>query len=166
MNESITAAMLPSDVVEAFAAAAITTLRELVQIEASSDATAGPVAAPKENCIVATVRLLRPIPGDMSFVSSVESVAALAERYLPEGTMLTDELVNDVAGEFANVIAGQAKTALKQTPYHFRLSVPTVTRVASLADVPDVATATAIGPLTIESGRLMLLVDLSPCPGD
>ena len=56
-------------------------------------------------------------------------------RYLPEGTALTDEMIDDVAGEFANVIAGQAKTILKGTPYHFTLSTPVVTRAASLAHI-------------------------------
>ena len=31
---------------------------------------------------------------------------------------------DDAAGEFANVIAGQAKTMLKGTVYHFNLSTP------------------------------------------
>jgi CheY-specific phosphatase CheX len=36
-------------------------------------------------------------------------------------------VIGDTIGELANVVAGQSKTALKGTPYHFLLSIPTVT---------------------------------------
>jgi CheY-specific phosphatase CheX len=84
----------------------------------------------------------------------------LAEGYLPAGTELTEEIINDVAGELANVIAGQAKTILKGTRYHFTLSIPVVSRGAGCRQSPGVAIA-----LAVDTTLLLLLVDLSPYQG-
>jgi CheY-specific phosphatase CheX len=120
---------LPPEVHEAFTSAAITTLQELVQVQVFSDdplrqtesITSGPV-------VIATIRLVRDPPGSMSLVLTADTAAKLAARYLPMGVVPTAEIIDDVAGEFANVIAGQAKTMLKGTHYHFNLSMPTVLR--------------------------------------
>jgi CheY-specific phosphatase CheX len=79
---------------------------------------------------------------------------------LPAGTELNDGIVNDVAGELANVIAGQAKTMLKGTPYHFTMSIPAVSRRAGCEHSPGVAITFAV-----ETSLLLLLIDLAPCPG-
>src|SRR6476646_1669850 len=103
---SVHSSEMPREVVAAFTSAAITALQELVQIDAVDE----PATAPSEVEIVsATMNLVRPIPGVMSLLLSAESAAFLASRYLPRESSLSQELIDDVAGEFANVIAGQAK---------------------------------------------------------
>ncbi len=123
---------LPPEVAEAFTLAVITTLHELVQIDVLTNFPThqgawridGPV-------VVATIPLVRNPTGSMSLVLASETAANLASRYIPAGTALTSEIIDDVVGEFANVIAGLAKTMLKGTPYHFNLSIPVVERFAS-----------------------------------
>ena len=135
-------AVPPPEVVETFTSAAITALQELARVEASpepvpswaDEATAGPMVS-------ASIRLQRSLPGVMTLFLRAEVAARLAARYLPEGAISTEELIDDVAGEFANVIAGQAKTILKGTPYHFTLTTPVVSRALSFVPLPLVANA-------------------------
>jgi CheY-specific phosphatase CheX len=96
----------------------------------------------------------------MALVLPPDTARRLAETYLPAGCELTNEIIDDVTGELANVIAGQAKTILKGTPYHFALSIPVVSRRAGCGQLPGVAIT-----LTVETSLLMLLVDLRPCAG-
>jgi chemotaxis protein CheX len=157
MTELANPSDLPPEVIEAFGLAATTTLRELTQLEAV------PVVGPRgftkqstETFVLATMRLIRTFPGTMTLVMSAQTAERLAERYLPAGTELTEDIVDDVAGEFANVIAGQAKTILKGTPYHFLLSHPVVSRSATGAKLDVAAT------FTIDSGQVELHVNLLP----
>ena len=120
---------LPPEVHEAFSSAVITTLQELLQVDVSyDDASHESVPTMTGHVVVAIIQLARDQPGSMSFVLAADTAAKLASRYLPVGVALTTEMIDDVAGEIANVIAGQAKTMLKRTPYHFNLSTPTVSR--------------------------------------
>lgn len=154
----------PPEVIEAFTTAALTALRELARIEAFPDDASPAGAAMAAGALSAAVRLLRPAAGSLSLVLPVDTASRLAARYLPEGTPLTDALIDDVAGELANVIAGQAKTILKGTPFHFALSTPLVTRTASGA--PSVAAGEALmASLDSELGRVLLFVHLPECPG-
>ena len=148
----------PQEVVDAFTSAAVTALQELVQIDAMDD----PATAPPEGEIVsATMNLVHPNPGVMNLLLSAETAADLASRYLPHGTTLTQELIDDMAGEFANVIAGQAKTMLKGTAYHFTLSAPIVVRAMQLADLPVSPDAKLVTSLAFESGRLQVLISVA-----
>ena len=164
MNDSRTTSVPPPEVVHAFASAAITALQELTQIEAVADLSPQSELA-SEPFVTATLRLMRKVPGTMTLVLSVEAAARLAALYLPEGTTLTEEMIDDVIGEFANVIAGQSKTMLKGTPYHFTLSIPVVARAASFTQIPEVTAGLPAAALSFESGKLLLILDLSPCPG-
>ena len=154
---------LPPEVVEAFTTAAITALQELTQTEAyaqlSPEATEG-----AENFVQATLQLKRSVPGKLTLILTEDAASRLAARYLPGGTLLTKEMIDDVIGEFANVIAGQSKTMLKGTPYHFTLSTPVVARVESFARLPEDA-GTLIAALGFDAGQLLVILDLSPCPG-
>lgn len=163
MNES-DIPIAPPEVVEAFTSAALTALRELTQIEAFADHPPRDAAERSENMVSAALRLLRPVPGTLLFVLTAPVAERLAARYLPPDTELTDEMIGDVVGEFANVIAGQAKTILKGTLYHFSMSTPVVTRAASLAQLPGARQTQLITALDSELGQLLLLVDLPPCP--
>lgn len=151
----------PLKVADAFTAAVTTTLQELAGIEAlpaSATNDAGPALSGP--VVVATIQLLRDPPGSMSLVLASDTVAILASRYLPTGTVLSFEIIDDVAGEFANVIAGQAKTMLKGTPYHFLLSTPEVKRASSFR--PDLTTRPTLAMcLSTEIGIAVLLADLT-----
>lgn len=165
MNASDVPTDPPPEVAEAFASAAITALQELTQFEALLEELHTVTALEMSNVVAAAVQLVRRVPGKMSLVLTAESASRLAARYLPKETLLTEEIVDDVAGEIANVIVGQAKTILKGTPYHFKMSTPTITRVANFSQLPGIAEATLVASLTFEAGRLLLFVALSPCPG-
>ena len=72
-------------------------------------------------------------------------------------------LVADAAGEFANMIAGQAKTMLKGTPYHFTLSPPTVLRNTTSALGP-VDRASSVMTFDSELGLLRIVMFLPTPP--
>jgi chemotaxis protein CheX len=56
-----------------------------------------------------------------------QTAAMLAQRVLIEVAAEPDiAMIRDCVGEVLNVIAGQAKTLLHGTPYHFSLSTPIV----------------------------------------
>ena len=62
-----------------------------------------------------------------------QTAAALAGRVLAEVTPAPDDdLVRDCMGELANVIAGQAKTLLAETPYQLLLATPSILSGAGL----------------------------------
>jgi len=145
-----------SEVVEAFTSSAITALQELARIEAFAESALE--AEPSGPLVSATIRLQRPVPGMMTLVLGAETALQLAARYLPEGTPLTDDLIDDVAGEFANVIAGQAKTILKGTPYHFTMSPPRVTRGAGISQLSTVMNGHLATSLATELGRVVVLI--------
>jgi chemotaxis protein CheX len=154
MTEPANQTNLPAEVIEAFSSAAVTALQEMTQYEALSvpQDTTSELAG---NLVVAAMRLLRSDPGNFALVMTRDTAKRLAERYLPVDTELTEELINDVVGEFANVIAGQAKTILKGTPYHFLLSLPVVSRGALGEKLPGF-----VANFKIDSGQVQLYVTL------
>ena len=160
MSKPAASADLPPEVIEAFSSSAVTALQELAQLEAIPTNSSAIGTTLAGDAVVAVVRLLRSVPGAMTLVLPPVLARRLSEGYLPAGTELTDEIINDVAGELANVIAGQAKTILKGTPYHFSLSIPVVSCRAACEQSPGVAIALAVG-----TTLLLLLVDLDSCPG-
>jgi CheY-specific phosphatase CheX len=165
MSEANISAVTSTEVADAFQSAAITVLQELTQIEAFPEQTSSPVKGMSSGGVVlAAIRLLRHTPGTMTLVLSTDTASQLAAHYLPEGTQLIHEIIDDVAGEFANVIAGQAKTILKGTPYHFTMSTPVVTRPENLASTQFFANAGLALALTTELGHVLLRIDLPPCP--
>jgi chemotaxis protein CheX len=150
---------VPQEVTDAFSSAAITALQELVQLDAIAEPLTAPAAMEAKEFVCATMRLIRNVPGSMNLLLTAETAAHLAGRYLPQGTLLTKEIINDVAGEFANVIAGQAKTILKGTPHHFMISTPVIVRVAELTDLSGTATANLVVSLTSEVGRVQVMIN-------
>lgn len=152
----------PIEVAAVFSAAATTALQEMTSLD-SYVTSLQPATIPGP-FVSASLQLLRPIPGKLTLILRVESAKELANRYLPPGTLITEELVDDVAGEFANVIAGQAKTILKGTPYHFSLSTPEVTHTELCVTAPDTAERILAVELDSEIGPMLLRIDLPPCP--
>jgi CheY-specific phosphatase CheX len=147
---------LPPEVAEAITTAAITTLRELLQIELVSEGGVqrGELTH-RVPVVVATIQLICEPTGALSLVLSAQAATNLAARYLPAGTSLMPEMIDDVVGEFANVIAGQTKTLLKGTRHHFLLSTPVVERVANW-DTHSVLEPAIVIRLHSEIGDIML----------
>lgn len=169
MNELDLAHFTPDFPREAFRGAVMTALSELTQCEAFvDDAPPDALAETSEPTIRATVRLARVAPGQLTLVAPVELAEQLAARYLPGGTTLADDIIDDVVGEFANVIGGQAKTALKRSPYHFTMTPPSVSRSTPAAAEDDRAADERDALLTLsvelEFGRMFLQVTLPWCP--
>ncbi len=165
MNELNASPDQEPKVIEAFISAAISTLQELAQFHAIADEMPVLDAFEKHNLVSATIRLLRRLPGTLTLLLTEESASRLAARYLPQGTALTDAIIDDVVGEIANVFAGQAKTILKGTPYHFTLSTPTVTRVPFLSQVGGDVEKPRMASVAFDTERLILLVQLPRCAG-
>jgi CheY-specific phosphatase CheX len=151
---------LPDAVADVFLQAAITALQELVQVAAIPEADIP--QSESSPAVIATIELPRAQPGRLSLVLSQSTAASLAARYLPPGTEVTAEMVNDVAGEFANVIAGLAKTMFKGTPYHFRLSTPCVRSAPSLSESLSQESNRALR-LSTELGAVWLSIDIPEC---
>lgn len=60
------------------------------------------------------------LPGNLA----IECVGAMMNEKIPDG--LADRAVHDGVGEIINMIAGQAKTSLGNTPYRFNITLPTI----------------------------------------
>lgn len=157
-----TSSLPPPNVMEAFATAAITALQELVNTIAFVD-SAIPLMQTGPS-VSATITLQRPVPGQMILILSADTAVQLATRYLPEGTVLTEELIDDVAGEFGNVIAGQAKTILKGTPFHFLITPPKLARASQQESFLYDTHAMNSVSVSSELGQLFIYVELCASP--
>jgi chemotaxis protein CheX len=134
---------------EPFIAAAALTLTELAQVEPvvrSMYVTAIPRT-------LGDISALLPLSTDQGEVLVLSfpaaTAAALAGRVLAEvNPNPEDELIGDCIGELANVIAGQAKTLLAETPYQLLLGTPSVLSGAGV----DVGSPPDIGSLVVVFG--------------
>ncbi len=147
----MTSHTLTAEVQEAFTTAAVLALQELMQTEAL------PCEAAGAGEVFAEITLRRPVPGRFVLEMPLAVIEALARRYLP-GEALAADMLDDTAGELANVIAGQAKTMLKGTPYHFLLTTPRAGRAAPVSGGAVMAFLTDAGPF-------WLRLELEPCEG-
>lgn len=153
----------PAVVIEAFTSAAMITFQELIGVEVHFEQcqlkgeveTNGPI-------VIAVIHLLRENAGSMLLILSPEVASQLATHYLPVGTALTEEIIDDVAGEFANVIAGQAKTILKGTSSHFHLSTPIVKRVFASEALLGRNSMVLITMRAISLGQIRMAIILPP----
>lgn len=141
---------------EAFTSAAVVALQEMAGMEAGPG-EARPEDGPMPGDLFAEIRLLRDAPGVLSLAFPQAVIREIARRYLGEKVALDAVLLGDAAGELANVIAGQAKTMLQGTDYHFRLSTP---RSGSVA--PPAGDGVLL-PIGTEAGEFLLRVELPPC---
>ncbi|HEY2787441.1 MAG TPA: chemotaxis protein CheX [Fimbriiglobus sp.] len=148
---------MPQPVVDAFTAAVVNMFEELCQTPATPGEPFLSNADPIDTDVVAEIVLRRKTPGRLRLEFPRPVLATLAVRFLPKELPLSPEILDDTAGEFSNVIAGQAKTMLKGTPYHFLLSTP---RVGT--DVP-VSGEWLVLPFEIGAGAFAVLVQLPPC---
>jgi chemotaxis protein CheX len=77
--------------------------------------------------ISAVIGLMGPPEGSMVIGFPKQVAEALASKTLAGAVdEIDDDMVRDCMGEIANVIAGQAKGLLENSPYHFTLSTPTI----------------------------------------
>jgi CheY-specific phosphatase CheX len=118
------------EVLEAFVAATTIAFQELTQTSVSAREPFV-LCRPLTLDVTATVLLRHEPPGQLVLSFPLPVLSDLVERYVAGAAAITPELLDDAAGEFANVIAGQAKTMLKDTPAHYWLSTPVVARSAS-----------------------------------
>jgi CheY-specific phosphatase CheX len=95
--------------------------------------------------------------GALALGFSASTASALAGRTLADTGMQPDEtLIRDCAGELANVVAGQAKAFLAETPDRFTFSPPTFVPAGELASVATMRTcmavvfATDVGPFVLQ----------------
>lgn len=181
---------IPEPVYQAFASSAETTFRELVQLETTVvpvtlatpddlDSVIQDHGTPSDRdrvLIRAVLELQQPTAGLLNLVATTRTLRLLAQHYLPPESTISEEIIEDIAAEFANVIAGQAKTALKGTAFHFQLSTPTAQMNSDRAQIWKdlmseftVASATAtpatISALLVQSelGSFLLTIRLTPC---
>jgi CheY-specific phosphatase CheX len=134
----------PHELVGAFAAAVELTLRELAGVEAVRDAAdAGPAD------VSAAMKLDGGAVRWAVLGFPTETAAALARRVLAGVGGEPDEgMVRDCAAEVLNVVAGQAKTLLYGTPYHFTFATP-VAPPAGLAAGVAVGFRSECGPFAL-----------------
>ncbi len=110
-------------VVEAFTTAVKTTFEQLTNtsmevMEISCTMESSP------DQVSAYLELQRATPGVLTIEMSPTLLAILASRYVPDSDEVTREIQEDALREWLNVIAGQAKTLLKGTQYHYLLTLP------------------------------------------
>jgi CheY-specific phosphatase CheX len=161
----------PPEVLEAFTAATVTTFLELTSTDVSLRMPALLSATPTDGDVNATIDLRREPPGRLTCSFPQNVLESLAQRYLPPGTLLTSEILDDTAGEFTNVIAGQAKTMLKGTEYHYTISPPIVNRGSTPMSGPNqcdyilLIFDTHSGPFGVQFSLLLRNQDNSPTVG-
>lgn len=175
---------------EALAEGAVNTFRELIQAETLPlSARVANVAdlweqlnmaeKPAERmraAAVARIELPRKVPGLIALLAPASTMRFICERYLPPDSTVSEDILMDVAGELTNVIAGQVKTALKGTPFHFQMSTPKTSfssdwnaiwaELAQALAAPTNASTNQSSPTLViegEFGRLLLFVQLIPC---
>jgi chemotaxis protein CheX len=154
----------PAAVVEAFTAAVVTTFQELCSTAVALREPVLVSASLAIGDINAAINLKRRLPGRLVCTFPRAVLEALAGSYLPAGTFLTSEIADDTAGEFANVIAGQAKTMLKGTPYHYALSIPAVSREPIVSAEFEGERGQLLLLFDTEEGGFVLQVILPACP--
>src|SRR5262245_53448654 len=91
-------------VLEAFTAAEAKTFDELCQSVAAAGEPFISLSAPTGFDVVAEIILRRTSPGTLRLAFSRAALETLALRYLPNDLPRTPEILEDTAGEFANVI--------------------------------------------------------------
>lgn len=118
----------PNEFADAFAIAVPFALREMAGVEAVPRGTES-ARGPEYYASVSAIIGLSTPDGDWRLVVGFPeaTAAALARRILAGVAVeLSAEMIRDCMGEVANVVAGQAKTLLVGSPFHFTLSTPTV----------------------------------------
>lgn len=118
---------------EPFISAASLTLSELAQTEPAVRSVYRTALPRTLGDISAVLGLTAEGDGVLVLSFPARTAVALAGRVFSEVNQVPDDdLVRDCMGEVANVIAGQAKTLLAETPYQLVLATPSVLSGAGL----------------------------------
>ena len=64
--------------------------------------------------------------GSIAITFTTEAALCLAKKMLHSEFSHVDEMVRDLVGEMANMIAGGAKARLQEAGYDFELTIPTI----------------------------------------
>jgi CheY-specific phosphatase CheX len=127
-------------IIQAFAEAVASTLRDMASLEAvARDSHTRLVATPEgvsallwvtqaaNSSVTPLAGKTSAATGDFAIAFPAQVAKELARRvFASSGAELDDAMVPDCVGEVANVIAGQAKTLLVGTAQHFVFSTPEV----------------------------------------
>jgi chemotaxis protein CheX len=129
---------LREQVVESFISALRSALSEMAGIELTVRNVHQTHDPAIENEILAIVELF-PTPHRFLILACPEATAAMLATRLLSGVERSgaDGLGRDCIGELANVVAGQAKTALAATPFRFTCSLPKVIEGSTRSLVTD-----------------------------
>jgi CheY-specific phosphatase CheX len=101
------------------------TLIEMAGIDVTPGSISDAGTVPLACDIAVVVELGSTQPGTLTLGFPQRTAEGLAARILAEVKVPTDDLViSDCVREIANVVAGQAKTALAATPQRFSCSLP------------------------------------------
>ncbi len=118
---------MPSEVVDAFVTAVGTALREMAGVESFPLGVRPAKSEDDFGALSAVLQLTAGAEGCFVLSMPITTADALARRVLAEVMPEpAPDMVRDCLGEVANVVAGQAKSLLAGTPYHFLLATPTV----------------------------------------
>jgi chemotaxis protein CheX len=150
---------------EPFMHATRTAIREMVASEVNVQGMARLSIHEKWGDIAAVIGLSR-IPRDSPPISSLilsfpqRTAAALAERMMMGINFELDQnLIRDCMGEIANVIAGQAKAMLDETPFRYVFTLPpAVADVQETRCLPDLE-CLMVG-FTCDQGEFVLQLSL------
>ncbi len=92
----------------------------------SCELKTGPDDGPAE-FVSGTVFFKGPSPGQLTMVFPQNTARQIVSRMLGMDESETDdETLQDGVGEMANIVAGNVKAALSDSPYHLTLSLPSV----------------------------------------
>ncbi len=159
-KDARTASDAPRHVVESFTAATLTAFAELARTHLVPGEPYFTRIDSSDELVIAQITLRRAMPGQLLAVFPRKVLEVLVSRYMPAGLPMTTEILEDAAGEFANVIAGQSKTMLLGTLYHFALSTPKIGLQAN--DLRDEREFLVL-PFEFDAGAFAVYVALPPC---
>ena len=148
---------LQGTLLEQFVSATRHTLREMASVEAVVSSINRHPPAKSLATMTAVLGLGSATQGYLLLTFSERTATAVAERVLAGVTDdLNESLIRDCIGEVANVVAGQAKALLAETPFRVTLSMPKVVTdpIAELEpfralDCESVVFSTDLGAFTL-----------------
>jgi chemotaxis protein CheX len=91
------------------------------------------------DCIAAIIAFIGETPWSYTLVLTSETAPALAKQYFGIEVPFDSSDMGDVAGELANVLAGDVVAQLEQRGMHAQMSLPTVARGNHLEFMPEKA---------------------------
>jgi chemotaxis protein CheX len=148
-------------ILEAFVTAARVTLQEMVNIELVERASYRKTSATTLAEVSAVIGMESVNGGALVLGCSEATAAVLAGRVLAGSIEQPDpEMIRDCLGEIANVIAGQSKTMLFGTPYHFMLTTPVILSGVGQTIPRSAGTSCLVVEFGSEVGELVVQVCL------